>query len=285
MTGVSLRDMLEHAVEKLESAGIENARIDAEILAAHVLKISRGELQAALVSSLEISEEQASLLTNLFARRFAREPLQHLTSVAHFRHLELEVGRGVFVPRPETEIVVQLAIDELASSALSQPIAVDLGTGSGAIALSMQHEVAKAKVYAVEVSPEAHAFAARNFARYPGAELMLGDLADAFNALNGSVSVVISNPPYIPAEMVPIDPEVHLFDPALALYGGADGLDVIRVVADVAKRLLVPNGLLVIEHADSQSQQVCELLLAEGFREVTAHQDLTNRDRAVTARR
>lgn len=285
MAGVSLRDMLAHAVEKLESAGIENPRIDAEILAAHVLEISRGELQAALVSSIEISEEQAKELTSLFARRFAREPLQHLTSVAYFRHLELEVGRGVFVPRPETETVVQLAIDELASSTLSQPIAVDLGTGSGAIALSMQHEVAKAKVYAVEVSPEAHAFAARNFARYPGAELVLGDLADAFNALNGSVSVVISNPPYIPAAMVPIDPEVHLFDPDLALYGGVDGLDVIRVVSDVAKRLLLPNGLLVIEHADSQSQQVCELLLAEGFREVTAHKDLTERDRAVTARR
>ena len=285
MAGVSLRDMLQHAVEKLESAGIDNSRIDAEVLAAHVLKINRSELQVALVTDIEISADQATLLTELFARRFAREPLQHLTSVSYFRHLELEVGRGVFVPRPETETVVQLAIDELQKSQLPQPIAVDLGTGSGAIALSMHHEVEKAKVHAVEVSPEAHAFAAKNFARYAGAELTLGDLADAFNSLNGSVSVVISNPPYIPADMVPIDPEVHLFDPALALYGGADGLDVIRVVADVAKRLLLPNGLLVIEHADSQSQQVCELLLAEGFREVTAHQDLTNRDRAVTARR
>lgn len=285
MAGVSLRDMLQHAVEKLESAGIENARVDAEMLAAHVLKLNRGELQARLVSELTIEAEQAKQLTELFARRFAREPLQHLTAVAFFRHLELEVGRGVFVPRPETETVVQLAIDELQKSNHVEPIAVDLGTGSGAIALSMHHEVEKAKVYAVEVSPEAHAFAVKNFARYAGAELSLGDLADAFNALNGSVSVVISNPPYIPAEMVPIDPEVQFFDPPLALYGGADGLDVIRVVADVAKRLLVPNGLLVIEHADSQSQQVCELLLAEGFREVTAHQDLTNRDRAVTARR
>ena len=112
---------------------------------------------------------------------------------------------------------------------------------------------------------------------------MLGDLADAFNALNGSVSVVISNPPYIPAAMVPIDPEVHLHEPSLALYGGEDGLDVIRVLSVVAKRLLLDGGMLVIEHADTQSQMVCELLLAEGWRDVRAYQDLSGKDRAVSA--
>jgi release factor glutamine methyltransferase len=147
----------------------------------------------------------------------------------------------------------------------------------------MHTEVAKAKVFAVEKSPEAFPFTQANFAKYPGAELVLGDLADVFNALNGAATVVVSNPPYIPVDMVPIDPEVHLFDPSLALYGGVDGLDVIRQVSITAKRLLREGGFLVIEHADSQSSQVCELLLADGWQQVTAHQDLTGRNRSVSA--
>ena len=178
---------------------------------------------------------------------------------------------------------LQLAIDALLADSSSEPIAVDLGTGSGAIALAMHTEVAKAKVFAVEKSPEAFGYTSNNFAKYPGAELRLGDLADSFNDLEGSVSVVVSNPPYIPAAMVPIDPEVHLFDPALALYGGADGLDVIRIVSVTAKRLLREGGTLVIEHADSQSAQVSELLLADGWRQVKAHKDLTDRYRSVSA--
>ena len=281
----SLSEILQHATAKFESAGIESARVDAEILAAHALSMSRAELQIAVVTNLQVDHEQSASLATLFARRFAREPVQHITSVAHFRNLELTVGRGVFVPRPETEIVAQVAIDELRDSQEVEPIAVDLGTGSGAIALAMHTEVNKAKVFAIEVSPEAHKYSSANFARYGLSGPVLGDLVDAFNDLNGTVSVVISNPPYIPIAMVPIDPEVHLFDPGLALYGGVDGLDVVRQVISVAKRLLRANGLVVIEHADSQSVQVCELLLAEGFSDVQAHKDLTNRDRAVTARR
>jgi len=278
-----LREVVEHAIEKLASAGIQNPQVDVELLVGHVLKLSRGQVQSALIADAPIDDENLKNLNDLFGRRYAREPLQHLTGVAYFRQLALEVGPGVFIPRPETESVVQLAIDALLADSSSGPIAVDLGTGSGAIALAMHTEVAKAKVFAVEKSPEAFGYTANNFAKYPGAELRLGDLADSFNDLDGSVSVVVSNPPYIPAAMVPIDPEVHLFDPALALYGGADGLDVIRIVSVTAKRLLREGGTLVIEHADSQSAQVSELLLAEGWRQVTAHKDLTDRFRAVTA--
>lgn len=278
-----LREVVAHAVEKLAGAGIENSQVDVELLVGHVLELSRGQVQSAIIADSTIDEEKLKTLNDLFGRRFAREPLQHLTGVAYFRQLELNVGRGVFIPRPETESVVQLAIDFLNDCEISEPIAVDLGTGSGAIALSMHTEVAKAKVYAIEKSPEAFPFTEANFAKYPGAELVLGDLADAFNVLNGSVTVVVSNPPYIPLAMVPIDPEVHLFDPSLALYGGVDGLDVIRQVSATAKRLLRQGGLLVIEHADSQSAQVCELLLADGWLQVTAHQDLTGRDRSVSA--
>lgn len=278
-----LREVVAHAVEKLETAGIENAQVDVELLVGHVLELSRGQVQSNLISDARIDDNKLKQLNDLFGRRFAREPLQHLTGVAYFRQLELEVGRGVFVPRPETESVVQLAIDALKASELAEPIAVDLGTGSGAIALSMHTEVPNAKIYAVEKSPEAFAFTSKNFEKYPGAELFLGDLADSLNFLNGSVSVVISNPPYIPSDMVPIDPEVHRFDPSLALYGGSDGLDVIRQVSISAKRLLRDGGTLVIEHADSQSKQVGELLLAEGWKQVSAHQDLTGRDRSVSA--
>lgn len=278
-----LREVVAHAVEKLSSVGIENAQVDVELLVGHVLELTRGQVQSAVIADAEIDEEKLKQLNDLFGRRFAREPLQHLTGIAFFRQLELKVGRGVFIPRPETESVAQIAIDALRADSAAEPIAVDLGTGSGAIALAMSTEVPNARVFAVEKSPEAYPFTTYNFAKYPGAELTLGDLSDAFNALNGSVSVVISNPPYIPAEMIPVDPEVHLHDPSLALYGGADGLDVIRQVSKTASRLLRPGGSLVIEHADSQSAQVRELLLADGWQQVIAHKDLTNRDRAVSA--
>ncbi|MEY4320894.1 MAG: hypothetical protein RLZZ471_835 [Actinomycetota bacterium] len=280
-----LREVMAHAVEKLATAGIENPKVDVELLVGHVLGMSRGEVQTAVISETEISDEKLAELNSGFGRRFAREPLQHITGIAYFRQLELHVGPGVFIPRPETESVVELAIDALRASGLPEPIAVDLGTGSGAIALAMHTEVQNAKVFAVEKSPEAFAYTVKNFAKYPGAELQLGDLADCFNALSGSVSVVVSNPPYIPTDMVPVDPEVHLFDPSLALYGGADGLDVIRIVSATASRLLRDDGALVIEHADTQSAQVCELLLADGWRQVTAHKDLTDRYRAVSAKK
>ena len=279
-----LRDLVEHAAERFESAGLHSALVDAELLAGHILGLNRGEVQAQMLVGASVSESQAQQITTLYGRRIAREPLQHITGTAYFRNLELSVGRGVFIPRPETEFVAQLAIHALKSAEQSGPIAVDLGTGSGAIALAMATEVSTARVFAVEKSPEALPFTKQNFAKYgANATLIQGDLADAFAELNGQVSVVASNPPYIPAAAIPRDVEVHLYDPDLALYGGDDGMDVIHLVSATAKRLLVEGGALIIEHADSQSVQVCQLLLADGWREVQAHQDLTGRDRAVTA--
>ena len=279
-----LRDLVEHAAERFESAGLHSALVDAELLAGHILGLNRGEVQAQMLVGASVSESQAQQITTLYGRRIAREPLQHITGTAYFRNLELSVGRGVFIPRPETEFVAQLAIDALKSAKQSEPIAVDLGTGSGAIALAMATEVSTARVFAVEKSLDALPFTKQNFAKYgANATLIQGDLADAFAELNGQVSVVASNPPYIPAAAIPRDVEVHLYDPDLALYGGDDGMDVIHLVSATAKRLLVEGGALIIEHADSQSVQVCQLLLADGWREVQAHQDLTGRDRAVTA--
>jgi release factor glutamine methyltransferase len=246
-------------------------------------------VQAQILIGATLSDEQAESISDLYGRRLAREPLQHITGVAYFRQLELAVGRGVFIPRPETEFVAQLAIDAVKASILEgagNPIAVDLGTGSGAIALAMATEIPRAKVFAVEKSEEAFPFTKSNFAKYADrcdATLIHGDLADAFQNLNGKVSVVASNPPYIPLAMIPRDEEVRIHDPELALYGGEDGMSVIHLVSSTAQRLLVPGGALIIEHADSQSDQVRQLLLADGWREVRAHRDLTDRDRAVTA--
>jgi release factor glutamine methyltransferase len=286
---VLLGDLVRHAAERFESVGIDSSLPDAELLAGHILGLSRGGVQAQVLMNATITDEQAESISDLYGRRLAREPLQHITGVAYFRQLELKVGRGVFIPRPETEFVAQLAIDaigEAIKSGVEKPIAVDLGTGSGAIALAMATEIPAAKIYAVEKSEDAFPFTRSNFKTHAescDATLIQGDLADAFQELNGTVSVVASNPPYIPLAMVPRDEEVRLHDPDLALYGGEDGMSVIHLVSATAKRLLVAGGTLIIEHADSQSDQVCQLLLADGWREVRAHRDLADRDRAVTA--
>jgi release factor glutamine methyltransferase len=276
---------LREAAERLAAAGVTEPVVDAELLAAHVLGASRGEVQAAAFRGDPLQESDAASLAELVARRAAREPLQHLTGVAPFRHLELRVGPGVFVPRPETEIVAQLAIDALRAAASPSPIAVDLGTGSGAIALAMATEVPHARVYAAENSVEAFPWTEENFAR-AGADnaiLEFVDLEHAFPELDGTVSVVASNPPYVPDAAIPRDPEVRLFDPPRALYGGEDGLDVVRIVSRVGLRLAHPGGVIVIEHGEWQGPDIRSLLTDDGWRAAATHPDLTQRDRATTA--
>ncbi len=270
---------------RLAAAGVPSPRVDAELLVGHVLGLGRGSLLARSLAGGFIEDGDLAALAPLVARRAEREPLQHLTGEAFFRGLRLAVGPGVFVPRPETEIVAQHAIDALAATAAPTPIAVDLGTGSGALALAMATEVPHASVAAVEVSPVAFTWAEQN-RRAIGAEnlrIVLGDLADALHDLDGRVDVVVSNPPYIPLGAVPRDPEVRRFDPELALYGGVDGLDVVRDVDATARRLLRPGGTLVIEHAEVQAAAIGALLAASGWRAIAHHRDLTGRDRATTA--
>ena len=281
----SLSALLRAAVQRLADAGVPDPLVDAELLVGHVLGRTRGEVQAAAVRGDEMSETDAAALEALLERRAAREPLQHLTGRAAFRHLELAVGPGVFVPRPETETVVQFAIDALLESATPAPVAVDLGTGSGAIAMAMATEVPHATVFAVERSPEAHAWAARNTASAENLTLVLGDLATAFDELRGTVDVVISNPPYVPDDAVPRDPEVRLHDPSAALYGGPDGLDVVRVISRRALELLHAGGTLVLEHGELQGDSIRAILEGDGWRAAATHQDLTRRDRATTALR
>jgi release factor glutamine methyltransferase len=218
-------------------------------------------------------------------RRAAREPLQHITGRAFFRHLTIAVGPGVFVPRPETEVVAGAAI-EAASAVLAagrEPVVVDLGTGSAAIALAVADEVAAATVLAVEADAAAHAWAVRNCVG-SSVQLRLGDMAQAFPELDGTVDVVVSNPPYIPVGAHIRDAEVAEHDPAAALWSGADGLDAIRVVERVGARLLRAGGALVVEHADAQGRSVPGVLLDTGrWHDVEDHRDLAGRDRYVTA--
>lgn len=273
--------------EMLAAAGIESAA-DAELLLGHVLGESRGRVQSLAILGTEISHEDREAALDLASERARRVPLQHLTGKAPFRGFELDVGPGVFVPRPETETVAQYAIDAIRVVPDPRPIAVDLCAGSGALALALAQEVPTASIWAIEKSREAHAWAQRNVARLGDerVELLLGDAADAADLLApllGRVHVLVSNPPYVPEHMVPRDPEVREHDPALALYGGADGLDLVRIISKVGLQLVRPGGTIVLEHAEAQGRAIRSLLTADGWRAASTHQDLTLRDRATTA--
>lgn len=285
MPDQTLAALVRSAAERLRAVDVPDPLVDAELLAGHVQGVRRGEVQASIVRGDTMEARDAEAFDALVTRRAAREPLQHLTGLAPFRHRELAVGPGVFVPRPETETVAQFAIDALLNDASPQPIGVDLCTGSGAIALAMATEVSHSRIFAVELSPDAHAWAARNTADAENLTLVLADLADSLHELDGTASVVISNPPYVPNDAIPRDPEVRLFDPAVALYGGKDGLDVVRVLSERALQLLRPGGLLVIEHGELQGEAIRTLLSDDGWRAPTTHRDLAQRDRSTTALR
>jgi release factor glutamine methyltransferase len=284
---LNLRALLDHAVAVLTAARVPSPETDAELLVAHVLGVSRGQVQARVVTGTPLDGEQRLQVLELVERRAAREPLQHLTGRAAFRSLEIAVGPGVFVPRPETEIVAQLAIDALLAVPGGSPRAVDLGTGSGAIALALATEVPHAEVHAVENSPRAFIWARENVRAVGAANLRLvfADLADALPHLDGTLDVVVSNPPYIPVGAIPRDPEVRLHDPEAALYGGPDGLDVVRAVSVTARRLLRPGGVLVLEHGERQGADIRELLTGDGWTAAATTRDLLGRDRATTALR
>lgn len=220
------------------------------------------------------------------ARREAREPLQHITGRAFFRYLELAVGPGVFVPRPETESVVGWAIDAVRAMDVVEPLIVDLCTGSGAIALALAQEVPRSRVHAVELSEQALDYARKNV---EGSRVVLhqGDALTALPELDGQVDLVVSNPPYIPlTEWEYVAPEARDHDPELALFSGQDGLDTIRGIERTAHRLLRPGGVVVIEHADTQGGQVPWIFTEErGWADAADHPDLNNRPRFATARR
>jgi len=262
-TGRDLRGAVLDGERRLAAAGVPSPRVDAEILAAHVMGLPRGRL----LLRQQMTTAQSVRYESLLVRRMARVPLQHLTGWAPFRELVLEVGPGVLVPRPETEVVADSAIQWLRRQPMEQRrTVVDLGSGSGAIAFAVATECWYTDVIALEVDPVAQSWAERNLPGVIGLAasrdstvlLRNGDFVDAameggaLADLAGRVDVLISNPPYIPDDAVPRDIEVSLHDPPIALYGGPDGLDLVRAVIDTAMRLLRPGGLFVVEHGDLQ---------------------------------
>ncbi len=259
---VTVRDVLFDAEHRLAAVGVPSPSVDAALIVAHAV----GTTRTRLFLQEEVTEEQKVRVEQLLTRRLSRVPLQHLLGVAPFRRIELEVGPGVFIPRPETELVAEAAIRALTDLPTDGRIAVDLCAGSGAIAISLGVEVFDARISAVELGDEAVEWTRRNVrAHEPRIDehrsrvdvvhadaTTVADEGGPLAGLVGRVGVVVSNPPYIPARMIPRDPEVRDHEPALALYGGDDGLDVVRGIVRTAALLLAPGGLLVVEHADVQ---------------------------------
>jgi len=285
-----LKAILNPAITLLSEAGVSSPQVDAELLLAHVVGVNRTQL----ASHTGVTDEQLNDFENLVARRANRVPLQHLTGIAFFRYLELAVGPGVFVPRPETELLVEAAIDHLKK--LDSPrIAVDLCAGSGAIALSIALEVPGTTVHAVELSDDAVKWLTHNVIDHAakleaveshvvvhhgnaGNRSLLSELAN-------QVDAVVSNPPYIPSEMIPRDPEARDHDPAIALFSGQDGLDAAREVVIVAADLLKSGGFFGMEHADVQGESVPALLndLATTWLDVKDNLDYNKLPRFTTA--
>ncbi len=274
------------AAEQLTAAGVPSARVDAEELAAHVLGVPRTKLGLhPLVDPPVLKAYQA-----LIDQRARRVPLQHITGIATIGPVSVQVGPGVFIPRPETELLVQAALAGIRD--VPHPVVVDLCTGSGAIALAIAAARPDATVYGVERSPGALAWARRNAELHAAAgntaiALRGGDVTDGrlLADLDGTADLVTANPPYVP-DGTPVEPEVSDHDPAEAVFAGPDGLDVIRPLITVAAGLLKPGGFLAIEHDASQGESVPALLSARRvLADVTDHDDLAGRPRFVTARR
>ena len=276
----SLAEALRSAELHLTASGVPSPRVDAELLAAHLLRSERMMLWR------HLHDPVPDGFDDLVARRAERIPLQHLTGVAYFRTISLAVGPGVFSPRPETELVAGVAIDRLTDSGpLRNGLgnAVDLCAGSGAIAASVVAEASGASVHAVERDPAAAPWLQHN-ARQHGFTAHIADIAHCLPHLDGLVDVVTANPPYIPDGCVPRDPEVARFDPPAALYSGTDGLDHIRLVEQTARRLLRPGGSVVVEHGDLQGSAAPAVFEAsDAWTDVVDHVDLTGRDRYLTA--
>lgn len=286
---VSMRAVINEAAERLQAAGVPSPRADAEQLAAHVLGVERTRLALVpLVDPVLVADYRA-----LVDRRAERIPLQHLTGVAPMGQIDLAVGPGVFVPRPETELLFAWALAYLETLPHDhQPIVIDFCTGSGALALAVAHARPDAQVHAIEIDPAALKWARRNADdRIADGDtpitLYADDVTDPnlLTELNGKVDLLLSNPPYIPDGAV-LDPEVADHDPHLALFGGPDGLDVIRRMVPNIARLLRPGGATAIEHDDTNGSALTALLTETGdFTDVVEHPDLAGKPRFVVATR
>ncbi|GIG55314.1 peptide chain release factor N(5)-glutamine methyltransferase [Demequina activiva] len=291
--GARLREI----TRRLAEAGVPSPEADAVALMAHTFGWEPSQVRTAAARDDHWPEDPLDfdLLEARIERRMSREPLQHITGKAYFRDLELQVGDGVFIPRPETELVAQAAIDAARAATPNRDGIVkvtDLCAGSGAIGLAVASEVAHTEVTMLEKSEGALVYMRLN-ARFmpddvrPRVRTVLGDARRCLHLFDGCADVVVSNPPYIPPDGVPRDPEVRDFDPPEALYGkGADGLDLPRAIIDEAARLLRVGGTLIMEHADNQGPALRAFVnRSEFWADARTEQDLTGRDRMLIVTR
>lgn len=288
-------DVIRDAAVQLREAGIETPEHDAKLLLAEAAGVELRDVDKALLMGEELGiAEQLACFQSMLARRAKREPLQYITGHAPFRYLDLKVGPGVFIPRPETETVVQAGLDWLTEHGMIHPRVVDLCAGSGAIGLSVVSEVPGSQVWAVELSPNTAEWTNKNLAetakRYPSiASNYQLEIADATSLatlaqLDGTIDIVITNPPYVPESDVPEQPEVRDWDPELALYGGSmDGTLIPERIIERAYRLLKPGGALVMEHDVTQGDRLVAYAKAAGFTTASTGRDWAGRDRYLFA--
>ena len=279
---MEIKSILRAAKAQLNESNI--SEVDAEHLLAHILGLTRMDLHNPVVleatllgfSDQNILEEQ---FFDLLDRRLNFEPLQYLTGTAPFRHLDIQVGPGVLVPRPESELLVEAVLQHIKN--LPQPVSVvDLGAGSGALSLAIATEAPGSRVIAVEKFPEALVWLKKNVSVISeNVRVVEGDVADVLPGIK--CDVVIANPPYIPQrQQLPRD--VEAFEPHVALFGGPTGLEIPQLFINAAARLLKPQGVLVIEHGEDQAEEIAKLLDVD-FSEVASHDDLVGRPRWSSA--
>nr|WP_272902328.1 peptide chain release factor N(5)-glutamine methyltransferase [Brevibacterium daeguense] len=282
--------MLRAAADRLRAAGVPAPNTDARLLLAHVWDCQLSDVALHALRGTRVPSGVSERFSRLVARRVRREPLQHITGHAPFRYLELAVGPGVFIPRPETELLVGCVLEWLRRTRVPSPRILDLCTGTGALALSLATEVEHSSVVGVERSRAALDYAERNLATLQPSiaaerstcEFVSADVRDLPDL--GVFDIVVSNPPYVPVASQPDIPEVTGYDPADALYGGGeDGMEMPSVVIGQAARLLRHGGFVVIEHAESQGEPVRQVMAASGFGGAVTHADYTGRDRFTSA--
>ena len=279
---MQIKALISDGKARIEAAGYSS--VDAEILLAHLLGLTRMELHnpIALERALaEVNDESAIVdgYAELVQRRCSHEPVQYLTGTAGFRKLNLVVGPGVLVPRPETEGLVEEVLKHIAN--LPGPVSViDLGAGSGAMAISIATEAPNTHVIAVEKSADAIEWLKQNVAFHDQSiRIVQGDVADVLDGVK--CDVVVANPPYVP-DSQPLPKDVANFEPAIALFGGPDGLELPKRFIDAAARLLKTGGLLAIEHTETQGESIAKLLSTD-FTQISLHLDLTGRPRWSSA--
>lgn len=283
---MTVLEAISKTAEFFTPKGVDSPRLQAELLLAHVLKLPRMKLY--LNFARELAPAEVDAFRELVRRRAQREPLQHLVGSVSFCGLEIASNRSALIPRPETEVLAQLAWEFLQQHPSAAPTAFDFGTGTGCLPVSLAVHCPRAQIWAGDISPEALTLARTNAARHGVSERVQFIQSDGFAALapEQRFDLIVSNPPYIPAaEIATLQPEVRDFDPRLALDGGADGLEFYRILAGQGGARLCPGGKIMVEFGDGQAAAIAEIFSRENWIVEAIRQDYSPRDRFLLAKR